>query len=762
MIRVRLKRLGVVTLGFLILLLALSPAGPVLAQTYTNTFYGTVRIDGVYAEPGTVISALTQGGGGSGMCTVTTAGQYVLTVGSDNPNVEGKTVRFYVDSGDPISKEADQTFPFHDGWVIYLELTVTVTHDLTVTVDPTVGGTAEDLTNEAPYRAGTEIDIEAQAYEGYRFVDWRATADDSGQPAGEFGDANAAVTTFTMPAGDVTVIANFEAVYDLHVIAEPDEGGTATDLTGGSPYAKDTVVTIGAEPAVGYGFVGWTAPGTQGGEFGDPNVAETTFTMPDGDATVTAHFELLPRFDLHMAVAPPGSGTAFDMTGGSPYVEDSPVNIEAEAYQGHRFVSWTSSPEGDFANANAAQTVFTMPEGDVLGGVTVTANFEEVLTQMSFYGTVKLDGVNAPVGTEITAEVEGGSGLWEVITPGYYVLTVQGNAIEKGATIQFYIDGEEADQTFPYHDGWVVYLDLTIITPTYELTMTADPEEGGMAIDLTGGSPYMEGSPVNIKAEPATCYQFCNWTATAPGVVFDDPDAEETSFIMPAEASTVTANFELAATVTTQAATEVRFIVATLNMHYDAGRFSEVEVSFAYKKSAGSAWENTTWVPESGNGTYSRTLFALASGTQYDFQAQLRYNDPIQGVLPFEGDILHFTTSVIGGGCFIATAAYGTPMASQVQTLRDFRDEYLLTNPLGRALVNLYYETSPPIANFITDHPSLKPVVRAWLVPIVAMSDIAINTAATEKIAISAFLVLISVAMALWVTKRQGSGPQHT
>ena len=65
-----------------------------------------------------------------------------------------------------------------------------------------------------------------------------------------------------------------------------------------------------------------------------------------------------------------------------------------------------------------------------------------------------------------------------------------------------------------------------------------------------------------------------------------------------------------------------------------------------------------------------------------------------------------------GTGCFIATAAYGTPMAEEIQILRHFRDEYLLTNPVGGTLVGFYYRVSPPIAEFVTGHSSLKPIVR--------------------------------------------------
>jgi hypothetical protein len=120
------------------------------------------------------------------------------------------------------------------------------------------------------------------------------------------------------------------------------------------------------------------------------------------------------------------------------------------------------------------------------------------------------------------------------------------------------------------------------------------------------------------------------------------------------------------------------------------------------------------------------------------------------------------TTIAPGSGCFIATAAYGTPMAEEIQILRQFRDEYLFTNPLGQALVDLYYRVSPPIAEFITEHPSLKAIVRVGLVPAVAISAIAVDTTPAEKVAITGLLALLAVALAVWATRRRGRGPQYT
>jgi len=88
--------------------------------------------------------------------------------------------------------------------------------------------------------------------------------------------------------------------------------------------------------------------------------------------------------------------------------------------------------------------------------------------------------------------------------------------------------------------------------------------------------------------------------------------------------------------------------------------------------------------------------------------------------VPAFGDCTYGLDSGGGGyACFIATAAYGSPLDPHVASLRRFRDQHLLRYGAGRALVELYYRHSPPAADYIATRPVLRAAVRGLLWPVV-------------------------------------------
>ena len=66
--------------------------------------------------------------------------------------------------------------------------------------------------------------------------------------------------------------------------------------------------------------------------------------------------------------------------------------------------------------------------------------------------------------------------------------------------------------------------------------------------------------------------------------------------------------------------------------------------------------------------------------------------------------------------CFIASAAYGTETASELDILRDFRDQVLLENALGSRFVDAYYRLSPPVASFIARNDFVRAIIREALI----------------------------------------------
>ena len=66
------------------------------------------------------------------------------------------------------------------------------------------------------------------------------------------------------------------------------------------------------------------------------------------------------------------------------------------------------------------------------------------------------------------------------------------------------------------------------------------------------------------------------------------------------------------------------------------------------------------------------------------------------------------------------------------------------------------------MAEFITEHPSLKAIVKTGLVPALVISTAVVNITTAEKTIIVGLLVLVSVVVAVWATRRRDRDPDYT
>jgi hypothetical protein len=109
----------------------------------------------------------------------------------------------------------------------------------------------------------------------------------------------------------------------------------------------------------------------------------------------------------------------------------------------------------------------------------------------------------------------------------------------------------------------------------------------------------------------------------------------------------------------------------------------------------------------------------------------------------------------IGGGCFIATAAFGSPMENHVMILRQFRDKFLLPNKIGRAATVFYYKHSPPLADYIAAHDDLRQFVRWSLLPIVVLCWLTLTFGFWTVLAAFVILPSAMAAIPIFVIRRR-------
>jgi len=159
----------------------------------------------------------------------------------------------------------------------------------------------------------------------------------------------------------------------------------------------------------------------------------------------------------------------------------------------------------------------------------------------------------------------------------------------------------------------------------------------------------------------------------------------------------------------------------------------------SFDATTGSFLEEGSTNDGSGAGRYSSILKNLKPGTFYYVRA---YAVADKGKVYYGNQVSFWTADA----CFIATAAYGSIVHPYVRILRDFRDQYLLTNDPGRSFVRLYYQYSPPMADCIANHVVLRQVIRLLLLPLIAVSWLILN------LGMAGLLVLAVVsALSYWM-----------
>ncbi len=158
----------------------------------------------------------------------------------------------------------------------------------------------------------------------------------------------------------------------------------------------------------------------------------------------------------------------------------------------------------------------------------------------------------------------------------------------------------------------------------------------------------------------------------------------------------------------------------------------------------------------------SRINFTGEEGGKYNFISVARDNAGNVEASPVQADtstVIKTTTSGQGGGCLIATAAFGSELTPQVQFLRNFRDNQILSTTAGSSFMNVfnawYYSFSPYVADYERDQPWLQQSIKTAIYPLLGILTLAEKAYATmpgEYGSVAAGLVASSLIGAVYFT----------
>jgi hypothetical protein len=111
-----------------------------------------------------------------------------------------------------------------------------------------------------------------------------------------------------------------------------------------------------------------------------------------------------------------------------------------------------------------------------------------------------------------------------------------------------------------------------------------------------------------------------------------------------------------------------------------------------------------------------------------------------------------------GGGCFIATASYGSPMDFHHILLREFQDRLLKIRSLGEGFLKLYYTYSPPAADVVAKRETLGELARCSPLPFIAIVSVILHFCAEASLLSVAALLAMFQLTRIAMRKRWARG----
>lgn len=376
-----------------------------------------------------------------------------------------------------VSTDATYTFTVSEDAALVANFATS--HTVTVSANPTAGGT---VTGGGTYQHGENCTVTATANTGYNFVNW----------------TNGSTVVSTNPSytfavnEDVTLVANFAAVYTVTVTVSMSEAGT---VAGAGSFTAGETCTLTATANAGYSFLAWTTT--------DDVLVSTSnpYTF-----TVTGNVSLKAVFSAEILVITPicnpSHGGTITMTGATEgengFHYNDPCTLTAAPATNFVFDKWT---DDDFTNVLSTNATYTF---NVTAGANIYAHFTEqagtstvtAVCDPTTAGTITGAG-NYTNGTSCTLTVTPNAGYeftaWMttddvvVSTANPYTFTVTGNVSLKA--------------TFSY--------EVLVITPI------CNPSQGG-SIAVTGATEgdfgFHLNDPCTLTATANAGYDFVKWT----------------------------------------------------------------------------------------------------------------------------------------------------------------------------------------------------------------------------------------------------------